>query len=213
MVEKYYPPAFYETSFNCPHCRVYSRQVWSNIWREIKEVNSPSHIQVSGLISAFCEHCKEFSLWLNGEIVYPELTSISPPNEDLSESIKQDYLEAGSIVNKSPRGAAALLRLSIEKLVNQLESNGKDLNEKIGLLVDRGLPTEIQQSLDILRVIGNNAVHPGQLDLKDDIKTATRLFEIVNIIAQDRITNPKQIKEIYSKLPKETLESIKKRDE
>ena len=47
---------------------------------------------------------------------------------------------------------------------------GKDINTDIGNLVKKGLPIKVQESLDILRVIGNEAVHPGQLDLKDDIK-------------------------------------------
>jgi hypothetical protein len=38
----------------------------------------------------------------------------------------------------------------------------------------------VQQSLDIVRVIGNDAVHPGQIDLTDDIETATKLFVLIN---------------------------------
>jgi len=34
----------------------------------------------------------------------------------------------------------------------------------------------ILQSLDIVRVIGNESVHPGVIDLKDDRHTALRLF-------------------------------------
>ena len=61
----------------------------------------------------------------------------------------------------------------------------------------------MQQSLDAVRVIGNEAVHPGTLDLKDDRDTATRLFDLVNIIAEQMISNPKHVKEIYEKIPEE----------
>jgi len=44
-----------------------------------------------------------------------------------------------------------------------------------------------------VRVIGNEAVHPGKLDLKDDRDTATRLFKLVNIIAEQMISNPKHV--------------------
>ena len=56
-------------------------------------------------------------------------------------------------------------------------------------------------SLDIVRVIGNEAVHPGKLDLKDDRDTATQLLELVNSIADQMISHPKSVKAMYEKLP------------
>lgn len=134
------------------------------------------------------------------------------PNSDLREDIKVDYLEARSIVNKSPRGAAALLRLCIQKLCEQLGESGKDINTDIGNLVQKGLHSTIQKSLDIVRVIGNDAVHPGQIDLKDDIDTANKLFELVNLIAQVMITEPKAIDELYTALPESKRKAIEERD-
>jgi hypothetical protein len=46
-----------------------------------------------------------------------------------------------------------------------------DSSPAIGNLVKKGLPPMTQESLDCVRVIGNNAVHPGELDLKYDIET------------------------------------------
>ena len=68
----------------------------------------------------------------------------------------------------------------------------------------------MQQSLDAVRVIGNEAVHPGTLDLKDDRDTATRLFDLMNIIAEQMISNPKHVKEIYEKIPEEKRKAIEK---
>jgi hypothetical protein len=61
-------------------------------------------------------------------------------------------------------------------------------------------------------VIGNEAVHPGTLDLKDDLDTATKLFGLVNITAEQMISNPKHVKEIYAKLPESKRNAIDKRD-
>jgi hypothetical protein len=61
-------------------------------------------------------------------------------------------------------------------------------------------------------VIGNESVHPGTIDLKDDRETAMKLFELVNAIANDRITHPKQIDALYQGLPQNKREQIQKRD-
>ena len=78
---------------------------------------------------------------------------------------------------------------------------GRNIDEDIGHLVRKGLPPLVQQALDAVRVIGNEAVHPGTIDLKDDRDTAGRLFDLVNIIAEQMISNPKHVKELYDKLP------------
>ena len=96
---------------------------------------------------------------------------------------QKDYQEAATIVNKSPRGAAVLLRLCIQKLCEQLGENSKDINTAIGNLVQKGLPSNIQKALDIVRVIGNSAVHAGQIDIQDDRDIAISLFLLVNRIA------------------------------
>ena len=52
------------------------------------------------------------------------------PNVDMPESVKQLYNEAGTIYNKSPRAACALLRLAIDRLCNELEETDRDINKK-----------------------------------------------------------------------------------
>ena len=60
-------------------------------------------------------------------------------------------------------------------------------------LVKKRLSLKVQQSLDIVRVIGNKAVHPGEIDFKDNAEIANKLFHLVNIIANEMITQPKDI--------------------
>jgi hypothetical protein len=161
-----------------------------------------------------CAHCGEYSVWHEKDLkmLYPDATGVQPPNSDMNKDIQDDYLEAASILQRSPRGAAALVRLCIQKLCKQLGESGDNINNDIKNLVAKGLPPEIQKSLDIVRVIGNNAVHPGQIDLKDDMVTAAKLFELVNIITYDRITRPKELEELYDALPKSSKNAIDKRD-
>lgn len=58
------------------------------------------------------------------------------------------------------------------------------------------------------------AVHPGYLDLKDDIDIAERLFAALNLIAELMIAQPKQIAELYgTALTESQREAIKQRDQ
>jgi Domain of unknown function (DUF4145) len=93
-----------------------------------------------------------------------------------------------------------------------LKEKGDNINDDIASLVKKGLPVKIQQALDYVRVVGNNAVHPGQIDLKDNRETALNLFSLLNIIADVMITQPKHVDTLYNSLPASQLSAIQKRD-
>ncbi len=205
----YTPPGFKVEAFNCPFCGAYSNQTW---WGVAKYNPPLSSFDVQQLQIAQCTYCSRFTLWFEGRMIYPFSGSAPHPNPDLPDEIKQDYEEARSIVNLSPRGSAALLRLAIQKLCKQLGESGDNLNTDIANLVKKDLPIRIQQALDIVRVIGNEAVHPGQIDLNDNPKVAQTLFSLVNMIAEKMITEPKQIESMFSSLPEGKREQIAKRD-
>jgi hypothetical protein len=104
------------------------------------------------------------------------------------------------------------MRVSLESLMPHLSAKGKDLNEKIAFLVDQGLPKNIQQALDSIRVIGNNAIHPGQIDIHEDPDIALALFRLLNLIVEKMISDSKKIEEIYNILPDHAIKAINKRD-
>lgn len=116
------------------------------------------------------------------------------------------------ILDLSPRGAAALLRLGIQKLCQHLGETGENLYHDIAALVKKGLDVRVQRALDVVRVIGNNAVHPGHIDLRDDRATAEKLFGLVNLIAERMISQPKHVQELYESLPEGARKAIEKRD-
>ncbi len=145
-------------------------------------------------------------------MIYPEKGNCPLPNQDLESEIQEDYLEARSIINKSPRGAAALFRLCLQKLCKQLGQPGKNINTDIAALVQDGLNPKVQKALDSVRVIGNEAVHPGTLDLKDNSELASKLANLINFIAETMITNQNEIDSIYNSLPVNKKEQIEKRD-
>jgi hypothetical protein len=146
-------------------------------------------------------------------LLFPFVQHDVEPNPDLSANIKADFNEARAVFNLSPRSAAALLRLCLQKLCRELGLPGDNLNTDIGTLVSRGLPIAIQQALDVVRIAGNNAVHPGELDLNDGPETAAKLFELVNLIADNQISQPQAIAKLFvEKVPASAKEAIARRD-
>ncbi len=142
---------------------------------------------------------------------FPTIGNAPPANSEMPESVKNLYLEAASIQSNSPRGAAALLRLAVQKLCKELGEKGDNIDDDIAALVKKGLPLIVQQSLDVVRVTGNHAVHPGQIDT-DDPKVVGQLYSLLNVICEYMIALPKQVSGLYTSLPVKALGAIKKRD-
>ncbi|MBI5800271.1 MAG: DUF4145 domain-containing protein [Verrucomicrobia bacterium] len=168
--------------------------------------------RVHNLHISKCYNCKKIAVWQHERLLFPVTKGGVLPNADLPDDVAHDFEEAREIVNSSPRGAAALLRLCVQKLCKHLGEAGKNIDDDIASLVRKGLNPLVQQTLDIVRVVGNEAVHPGTLDLKDDTDTALRLFELVNAIAEQMISHPKVVSQMYAKLPESKRKAIQARD-
>jgi Domain of unknown function (DUF4145) len=204
----YIPPKAFETKFTCPHCEAIAKQTWRYTNHHLPgQQPTPSEINVS-----ICDHCQKFCLWHKESLLYPDRGIAQPANADMDPEVLKLYNEAASIASKSPRAAAALLRLAVQVLCGKLGEPGKNINEDIGSLVKKGLPAMIQQALDVVRVTGNNAVHPGQIDV-DDEGVVTSLFSLLNLIVQHMVTLPSQVNALYQALPQTALDQIKKRDQ
>ena len=182
------------------------------VYLEYQSESTYAHNKVYNLHLSKCYNCKKFAVWVHDRLLFPgEKTGVAP-NADLPPEIIRDFEEARQIVDASPRGAAALLRLCIQKLCAHLGEKGKNIDEDIGSLVKKGLNPLVQQSLDVVRVIGNEAVHPGVIDLKDDRDIAMTLFQLVNTIADQMISHPKTVQAMYDRLPETKRKAIEKRD-
>ncbi|MCK0134915.1 DUF4145 domain-containing protein [Arenibacter sp. S6351L] len=205
---KYIQPKVFEKSYTCPHCGTISQQNW---WK--RKWNGNDHIQAEStpLRVGICQHCGEPSIWVMDKMYYPDSGNAPFPNPEMPQSVHKLYTEAAAVHTKSPRGAAALLRLSIQILAKELGEEGKNINKDIGNLVKKGLPEIVQKSLDIVRVTGNDAVHPGQIDT-DNPETVNQLFNLVNIVVEYMIALPKQVSGIYNSLPADKVNGINDRD-
>ena len=213
-MNNYVAPKFNLEAFNCPFCNTYAYMAW----------NSGSEWDFSNYREAKCYKCKKKSLWRKemhvdplvgavGFMIYPDTGNAPFPVEDMPEDVKADYMEAASIFSKSHRGGAALLRLALQKLLKHLGKEGKNINDDIRALAGDGfLPAKVIQVADTLRITGNNAVHPGTMSDEDFDDVAEKMFDLINFIVRKAITEPKELDELYLKVPESARKSAEMQD-
>jgi len=207
-MSKYYPPEFEKEQFNCVYCGVYAAQEWGVF---VYDAHGPYRPKLD-LKYCVCLHCSKWSYWHFERMIVPTEAPVPPAHQDMPADCIDDYNEARDIVARSPKAASALLRLTVQKLLIFLGESGKKINDDIGNLVKNGLPVQVQQALDYCRVVGNNAVHPGEIDLNDSPEIAHQLFQMINFIVEERISRPKHIDQLFNTLPEGALNSIAQRD-
>lgn len=214
MSKKYIAPEKDLTSYTCPHCNTISQMDKEQYCFKKDTIAVKNGIPVvkNRLTIHRCQCCGKKIIWIDDNYVYPDIIA-EEANPDMPETVKQLYDEAGLIYNKSPRAACALLRLAVERLCSELGETDRKIDNNIGALVKKGLSQDVQQALDIVRVVGNKAVHPGQISFDvDDKGTAIMLMRLLNIIVERMISEPKEIDSLYQGLPELVKDSINKRD-
>lgn len=226
-------------SFNCPHCFVFAQQKWNQVrsqsetivdsvgdrilneYYEIEKGTGITHyrdrdmLPSSILAFCICQSCKKPSLWYKNSLVYPIQNAVEDPNPLMPPEVMEIYNEARSVLNLSPRSSAALLRLGLEKLLPYLGAKKGNINQMIKQLVqERKVIGKLQEAMDTLRVVGNDAVHPGLIDLegRDNRDVSLALFKILNFIVAETLESDETINELYSLIPEGPMKGIKDRE-
>jgi hypothetical protein len=147
-------------------------------------------------------------------MVYPADSPVGPePNPDMPDDIHKLYVEAQEIAIRSPRSAAALLRLCVQMLCKHLGQPGNNINADIGALVqEQKLRPHISKAMDTVRIVGNEGVHPGELVLDDEPELVEALFVFVNLITDEAITQPRMVEVMFDKVPESKRAAIEDRD-
>jgi len=144
-------------------------------------------------------------------MIIPATGTVRAPSPDLPEEVQDTYNEARSVVAHSPRAAAALLRLAIEQLCVHLHGEGLTLDKHVALLVSGGLHNQTADMFDAVRLVGNNAIHPvDRIGLQENPDIVQTLFWLVNEIADEVITKPKQREAATAWIPPEERERMAK---
>jgi thiol-disulfide isomerase/thioredoxin len=164
-----------------------------------------------------CDNCKGFTVWVRDRLVFPIKVEEAPPdivevdfeevandvqgtvenvqesdehvqtNAEDGEEASEDFEEAAAILNKFPRGAAALTRVCIQNMMPLLEQTGKNLDENISSLVRKGLEVEIQQAMDVLQVVRKSPLQTTEFDLTEENETAKQFFNSLERILKRRM--------------------------
>src|SRR6516164_4962011 len=148
---------------------------------EYQKHPQPLKVRMANLHTSNCHSCNGFALWVGGLLVFPTRVDKTP------ELAEEDVEEAAAILNKFPRGATALMRVCIQKLVPLLEDNGKALNQRVSSLVRKGLEMEAQQSIEVLQVLRSNPLRLSQLESEADKETALRFIDSLQAVLERRM--------------------------
>lgn len=214
------PPKHRSTKFICPWCNAFSQHTWPTDIMISESPFSPS-FPWNTVDRSTCTACSAETVWHNvdgffdWQIIWPKQSKIGKePNPDMPDKVRETYEEARSIGSSSPRAATALLRLATEYLIIDQVGRKINLNEGIGELVkDNRMPKRVQKVADYLRLSGNDAVHTVQAIQDDDPEGTTEmLFDFLNTLVDELITNPNQVDSLYDRIPEEKRSSIEKRD-
>jgi transcription elongation factor Elf1 len=210
------PPMDVDTRFNCPIC---SANSLCDIYYMKVEV---THIETNARMIV-CRACGQGSIWRQFDrednynyslrLIDPILSDAPSASDDMPEDVKADYEEACLVVNYSTRAAAALLRLSLQKLCRHLGEPGKHIDTDIRSLAKKPeFGERIIKAADTLRIVGNNAVHPGEMNENDIDNICNGLFDLLNLIVDFGITKPKCWDAMYNSLPGKQRKDAEKKD-
>lgn len=235
MRGKYVVPRIGLSAFSCPHCGTLAPMHESAAFLHDPAADpDEQYAAASGLRITECWSCRQSSVWKKRVdrqaptvetlqvftdpaswwlLAYPILRTAPEPNADLPEDVLADYLEAADVTQISPRSAAALLRLCIQKLCAVLGAEGRNINADIKqLLAENKITPIVQKAMDTIRISGNESVHDGELRLGDDPELVASLFDFVNLVAHEAITQPRIVEEMLNRMPEDKLAQIKIRD-
>lgn len=203
---------FKSSAFDCPFCSAYAHMNWVMLVRFENKSNTE-------IYESTCSRCNKSSYWRHirktdvklgipiinyGEMIYPEFVPSLQPEQDMPKDVLLEYNEAAKVYSKSPRAAAALLRLGLQKLCIHLGGDGKNINEDLRNLASNNiLPPDVIQVADTIRIVGNQAVHPGEMNPDDIDYVASKMFGLLNFIVKRAITEPKFFKELYGLTPEQ----------
>ena len=101
----YLAPFFNGTSYNCALCGAFAQQSWhqaGGIGAQVQHGTFQVPIWARGTFFSTCSHCQKQSIWIDSNLVYPQISIAPMANPDMPEDVLFDYKEASNILQGSP---------------------------------------------------------------------------------------------------------------
>ncbi|MFP4875019.1 DUF4145 domain-containing protein [Mammaliicoccus sciuri] len=150
-----------------------------------------------------CEVCQGACIYdaNTGMKIHPTTSSIKEPNNDMPKNIKDLYNEASSVFESSPRSSLAIIRLALDLLCIKLGAKEQDnlFNKVEWLYNENVIDAELKELAHGVRGLGNGAVHPRNIDEEINKDDAIIVFELLNIIVEEKITKENRKNELVNR--------------
>ena len=133
-------------------------------------------------------------------------TSRPPCPSEVPAHINEDYREACLVLPFSPKASAALSRRCLQNLLRDAAKvKPSDLSKEIQEVIDSGkLPSQLADSIDAIRNIGNFAAHPMK---------SKSTGEIVDVKSQEAEWNLDVLETLFDFYYVQPVKIAKKRDD
>lgn len=178
--------------YKCPYCGEYSVENESKLKRSGFLSFESNSYDISWQMMK-CANCGKISLSLNGYInswarnivySYPPMNAKVFPDY-VPAAIQNDYLEASSILQHSPKAAATLARRCLQGMIHDFWGiTEKNLNAEITALKGK-VPTPQWNAIDALRKLGNIGAHMEKdVDRIIDVdpQEAEKLLKLIELL-------------------------------
>ena len=149
----------------CPHCAIRFFEQWN---RETVAENPTSFWRTK---SALCPECGKYTIYLMEQLHSHKILQeymVQPLNESrllpqgIPEKFAKPFREAVSVLSFSAAASAALSRRCLQNLLREeAKVQQSNLADEIQEVIDSNtLPSDLAQSIDNIRIVGNFAAHP-----------------------------------------------------
>lgn len=217
LLSNYSAPKHGAPAFTCPHCGIRCAHDWGLNLVVRADAGLGARTgggmrggmggallgnPLPGLSVSHCQSCGKFALWVAQNLVYPDPIA-EPPIPGLPDKVHSLYLEAASISCKSPRASAGLFRLCLEKLLDELGIKQGNLHHRLKMLQELDINHRALQAADLIRCLGNKAMHGGEIDFDESPDAPVLLAQLINYVALNFLTLPAQIEKLHKAIPED----------
>lgn len=214
-------------SFDCPYCQsafaLHSGTYYITNLDSTGAYCPISNSTVMHIELFVCPKCDHITIKAQGRgrLAFPE-TPILPkslakqfPNY-VPEVIRNDYEEACSIVNLSPKASATLSRRCLQGMIRDYWGISKGtLYQEIDALKDK-IPADLWSSIDALRQLGNIGAHMEKntnviVDIDPD--EADALIKLIELLMKEWYINREERKQLFSTITSTNAQKQNQRKE